>query len=216
MTRTLFSLILLCLLSASPAQAGTARVIDGDTLDIGDTRYRIHGIDAPERGQRCGAGDDEWPCGARATEKLTDLTLGRDLRCEPLEDDGLGRTVAKCFAGDVDVGAAMVESGMAWAFVKYAEDYVRHEAQARAERRGVWRGVREAPWDYRAKRWRVAAQQAPEGCAIKGNISANGKIHHPPWSRYYNRTRISAARGERWFCSEREAIAASWRAPRNR
>ncbi|MEL6794848.1 MAG: thermonuclease family protein, partial [Pseudomonadota bacterium] len=49
MARTLFSIVSLCLLLAGPAQAGTARVIDGDTLDIGDTRYRLHGIDAPER-----------------------------------------------------------------------------------------------------------------------------------------------------------------------
>lgn len=33
--------------------AGTARIIDGDTLVIGDTIIRLHGIDAAETGQRC-------------------------------------------------------------------------------------------------------------------------------------------------------------------
>jgi hypothetical protein len=33
--------------------SGPARVIDGDTLDIGTTRVRLFGIDAPESAQRC-------------------------------------------------------------------------------------------------------------------------------------------------------------------
>ena len=33
--------------------SGRARVIDGDTLDVGGTRVRLHGVDAPEAGQSC-------------------------------------------------------------------------------------------------------------------------------------------------------------------
>ncbi len=32
-----------------------------------------------------------------------------------------------------------------------------------------------------------------------------------PW---YSRTKVSVEKGERWFCSEREALDAGWRAPR--
>lgn len=208
--------LLLAMSCVTAAQAQTAQIIDGDTLDIGDTRYRLHGIDAPERGQTCSALGDLWPCGARATERLIALTEGRQVSCEAIEDDGRGRLVAKCFANGEDLGAAMVESGMAWAFIRYAEDYRGAEARARIARRGVWRGPAQPPWDYRRRRWETAAQEAPEGCAIKGNISSRGKIYHPPWSRSYARTRINEARGERWFCSEEEALAAGWRAPRNR
>lgn len=59
-----------------------------------------------------------------------------------------------------------------------------------------------------------AAAQAPSAkpCQIKGNISSKGeRIHHPPGCRYYNATVIDTARGERWFCSEAEAVAAGWR-----
>lgn len=53
------------------------------------------------------------------------------------------------------------------------------------------------------------------GCLIKGNVSARGeRIYHPPGCRYYNATRIDPARGERWFCSEAEALAAGWRRTR--
>jgi hypothetical protein len=56
---------------------------------------------------------------------------------------------------------------------------------------------------------------APDGtCRIKGNISESGKIYHVPGSEWYERTQINPAKGERWFCTEVEAKAAGWRAPR--
>jgi hypothetical protein len=49
-------------------------------------------------------------------------------------------------------------------------------------------------------------------CNIKGNVSTRGeRIYHVPGQKYYDRTRISASHGERWFCSEAEARAAGWR-----
>jgi hypothetical protein len=32
-----------------------------------------------------------------------------------------------------------------------------------------------------------------------------------PWSPWYARVKIDVSRGERWFCSEAEALAAGWR-----
>jgi hypothetical protein len=32
-----------------------------------------------------------------------------------------------------------------------------------------------------------------------------------PWSPWYARVKIDESRGERWFCSEAEALAAGWR-----
>ena len=66
--------------------------------------------------------------------------------------------------------------------------------------------------------WALAATTAlaqtppPSNCRIKGNVSSRGeRIYHPPGCRYYNSTIIDPARGERWFCSEAEAVAAGWR-----
>jgi len=51
-------------------------------------------------------------------------------------------------------------------------------------------------------------------CLIKGNINSKGsKIYHIPGSSAYNSTKIDTSQGERWFCSEAEAIAAGWHSP---
>lgn len=53
-------------------------------------------------------------------------------------------------------------------------------------------------------------------CAIKGNVnSKKEKIYHTPSSRDYDRTDIKPEEGDRWFCTENEAQAAGFRAPRN-
>ena len=55
----------------------------------------------------------------------------------------------------------------------------------------------------------------PGSCPIKGNISSEGeRIYHVPGGKYYYLTRISRAKGERWFCTEAEARAAGWRRSR--
>ena len=55
----------------------------------------------------------------------------------------------------------------------------------------------------------------PPGCDIKGNINSKGdRIYHLPGRSSYASTRINPESGERWFCSEDEARAAGWRAPR--
>jgi cold shock CspA family protein len=54
-------------------------------------------------------------------------------------------------------------------------------------------------------------------CVIKGNISVNTdkKWYHVPGMEDYESTVISPEKGERWFCSESEAIENGWqRAPR--
>jgi len=50
------ALILVLILPISVAMAdvtGKPRVIDGDTIHMGKTKVRLHGIDAPETKQEC-------------------------------------------------------------------------------------------------------------------------------------------------------------------
>jgi endonuclease YncB( thermonuclease family) len=58
------------------------------------------------------------------------------------------------------------------------------------------------------------AQPGSGKCLIKGNISSKGRIYHLPGSEFYDRTWIDESKGERWFCSEAEALAAGWRPAR--
>ena len=192
-----------------------ARVVDGDTLWIDGTTYRIHGIDAPEAAQKCAkASGKTWPCGKAAVEAMQQLVAGGDVTCVGKGLDDYGRTLATCTAGGSDVAATLVGDGLAWAFRRYSLDYAATEDVARAAGAGVWQATTEPPWEYRAKRWDVEQQAAPRGCPIKGNINREGEhIYHAPWSPWYTRTKINEADGERWFCSEGEAIEAGWRAP---
>lgn len=192
------------------------RVVDGDTLDIGNTRFRLHGIDAPEAGQTCmAAGGGAWPCGKEAIRKIEQMLIHGQVACEPKGRDLYGRTIAICMVEGRNINAEMVSSGFAWAFRRYSDDYVGLEGEARRGHVGVWQANTETPWDFRAKKWDAALTQTPDRkCPIKGNINRkNEKIYHTPWSRDYEKTKIDVARGERWFCSEDEAIEAGWRPP---
>ena len=58
---------------------------------------------------------------------------------------------------------------------------------------------------------------AQQNCNIKGNISIStgNRLYHVAGMEDYEGTTIHLDKGERWFCSESEAIAAGWRrAPR--
>ncbi|MEW6499819.1 MAG: cold shock domain-containing protein, partial [Cyanobacteriota bacterium] len=50
-------------------------------------------------------------------------------------------------------------------------------------------------------------------CVIKGNISIStgDKLYHLPGMEDYERTIIHPEKGERWFCTESEAIENGWR-----
>jgi endonuclease YncB( thermonuclease family) len=209
------SLVLIFAL-AGPAAAlnlsGQARVTDGDSLVIAGERVRLHGIDAPERAQRCDPSGRNWACGVWATDVLTGIVGRGVLACEAVEMDRYGRTVARCTVSGRDVGALMVAAGAATAYAKYSHDYIGLEREAKAEARGLWSGAVTPPAEYRKVAKRAPAQQ---GCQIKGNINAKGvRIYHVPGQRDHAATRISTAKGEAYFCSEAQAQAAGFRAAR--
>jgi len=215
-TKFLAIALLLTLSAEGASAASNVRVIDGDTLDLDGVRYRLHGIDAPEAGQLCKAPDgSEWACGQAALRKMEDLVSGHDVSCTPHEKDMYGRWIATCVADGVDINGEMVKSGLAWAFRRYSVDYVAAEEVAHAGHVGVWQADTQTPWDFRANKWSGASTAgSTNGCPIKGNInSKHEKIYHAPWSKDYAKTKIDTRKGERWFCTEGEAVAAGWRPP---
>jgi endonuclease YncB( thermonuclease family) len=200
------------MLPGSATLEGRAQVLDGDTIDIGSTRIRLEGIDAPEGAQTCPrAGGGTWRCGQEASNALRQLIGRQNVRCQNHGSDSYGRVLGICFVGTTDINAEMVRRGLAWAFVKYSRTYVAEEADARTRGAGIWQAPTVTAWDYRAGKWIVADQAVPGDCPIKGNITSNGRIYHMPWSPWYEKVRIDARKGERWFCTEQEAVAAGWR-----
>lgn len=195
--------------------SGVPTVVDGDTLHFEQVTVRMYGIDAAEAGQTCAAPSGRrWRCADVAMDRLVKL-VASGITCEGDEFDAYGRILAVCYDHEgTDINLTLVAEGLAWAFRRYSDTYSEAENAARRERVGIWQAETETPWDYRAARWRLAEQDAPNGCPIKGNINKDGeRIYHAPWSPWYTRTRVNSAAGERWFCNEREALEAGWRAP---
>lgn len=199
------------------ALVGHARVVDGDTLEIQGIRVRLEGIDAPEIGQTCpGRWFGRWSAGRDAAAELKHMINSAVVQCRSLGTDSYGRMLGLCSANGLDLNREMVRRGYAWAFVKYSARFVADEKVARDAAAGIWRRACETAWDYRSAKWSGGADDAPSGCAIKGNITSRGRrVYHVPWGRWYKRTRIETARAERWFCSEAEAIKAGWAPSRN-
>ena len=234
--------LVLALTMASPAFAdtnvGRASVIDGDTVEIRGQRIRLARVDAPESGQLCSAGDGRiYRCGQTAALALSDKIGAANVACEEMDTDRYGRTVATCTVNGEDLNRWLVSQGHALAYRQYGGDaYDAVEAEAKRAKRGIWVGSFTPPWDWRkvnartqpegpaaqmAARALVAAapgakaKESSDACRIKGNINGNGeRIYHVPGSRWYERTVVNAASGERWFCTEDEARSAGWRANR--
>lgn len=197
-----------------PVQAdnlsGTVRVIDGDTIWIDETKVRLFGIEAPERYQKCMKDGGLWDCGDWAAKKLRDRFDGAMATCDELGVDGYGRTEAKCWVNGKDLGGFLVAAGAAVADVDYSTDYIELEKVAASNNMGLWQADYHDRDEFRSQF--NTTNKVIGDCVIKGNISGGGHIYHLPGQYDYERTQINEHKGERWFCTEAEAIAAGWRA----
>ncbi|MFI5002561.1 MAG: thermonuclease family protein [Reyranellales bacterium] len=134
-------------LAALPAAAQT--VIDGDTLKLNGTTFRLWGIDAPEANQTC---SDGWQAGKIASAYLAGLIQGRSVICEPKDqkaDDG--SRFAVCKVDGQDLAASMASAGMAWAYIRYSQDYVVQDSNAMSALLGVHANACMKAWEWRTR-----------------------------------------------------------------
>jgi len=239
-------ILTLAMFAASPSFAANSAVRDAGTIDVGGVTYRLGNIDAPAPDQLCiDDHADSWACGTEARDQLVGLIGGRDVRCEDLGPD---TTYTKwhlgiCTAGDdaTSLNQLLIRQGFALnqgfavnlataAPVKFGED----EADAKNNRRGLWKGCFIAPQEFRVGRKdggllggscradkdreiRAALFPSdsgmPSGCAIKGKyalrarVTGNIGIYHLQACRTYP----ALTNPDRWFCSEDDARAAGFR-----
>ena len=191
-------------------------VNNGDTFKIWDQIIRLIGVDAPENSQTCkNKQGQQYDCGGFATRYLKELIRGQEVRCVGDTKDDFHRLLAVCYVDNIDINEQLVLSGWAVAFKKRDPRYAAQEELAKKEKRGIWQGNFVHPHQFRSGSWLAEEINTSSDCLIKGNINSKGdKIYHTPWgSKHYKRTKINTNKGERWFCSENEALAAGWRAP---
>ena len=123
----------------------TARVIDGDTLDLAGRRIRLAGMDAPELAQTCDVRGEHVRCGEVARAALVGMVGTRPVSCRAQGRDRYGRILAVCEAGERDLGRWLVRQGYAVPYGSYA----REGRAAEAEHLGLWAGTFEAPSAWR-------------------------------------------------------------------
>ena len=150
------------LMASATAQVGPqpVRLADGDSFSLGHDRYRLYGIDAPELHQQCtDASGEAWPCGLRARSELRRIIGTSPVQCRTVSTDRYGRFVAICRAGGRDIASELVRAGFATTIKSRdgRNPYEDEEADARAEKRGLWAGTFEPP-----REWRRANPRRPE------------------------------------------------------
>ena len=128
--------------------SGEYKVADGDSLEKGDLRIRLNGIDAPELYQNCyDKNGREYACGKNAKNYLQELS--DDIaNCVFLGKDKYARSLMECYLRDGrSVNSEMVLQG--WA-VSYGEKYKDEELRAKKQVSGIWQGRFMRPELFRA------------------------------------------------------------------
>lgn len=153
-----------------PAIYSSARVINGDTLELQGRYFKLYGIDAPEANQTCADNQGRsYNCGKEAAMWLKNWITSNELECRVMQQDSKGNMLGTCSLGQYDLGAALVNAGWAVANQKYTDIYVPYERQAQANKRGLWQGRFYMPWD-----WREMQGKKPKIKVIKPKTKRKG------------------------------------------
>jgi endonuclease YncB( thermonuclease family) len=144
-------------------------VTDGDTITVlhngRHEALRLHGIDAPEKGQAFGE---------RAKQFTSDLSFGKTVTVRVRGWDRYGRTTSVVFLPDGrNLNQEVIRAGYAWWYRRYSADQrlAVLEAEARAARRGLWSDPKpQPPWEWRKGRHQPGFQKG----GMRGKTRARG------------------------------------------
>ena len=131
---------------------GLPRIVDGDTIHIGEYKFRLEGIDAPEMRQQCKkeflkissiigfSFYKDYTCGKVSRKKLITKINKSEIKCISTTKDRYKRYIATCFKGKTNLNQWMVRNGFAIAYRKYSKKYVSDEEFAKENKLGIWQG----------------------------------------------------------------------------
>jgi endonuclease YncB( thermonuclease family) len=128
-------------------QGWVTEVADGDTLTVQaglqSHRIRLGGVDAPET---------EQAHGSRSRAALALMCLGRPVDLDMEDRDRYQRLVGQVRCQGEWANAELVRQGHAWVYRQHNRhpEFEALEAQARAQRRGLWAQEQPTPpWVWR-------------------------------------------------------------------
>lgn len=168
-------------------------VVDGDSFQLSDgRRIRLLAIDSPERG-RCGFEE--------ARTHMQELVDKKVVKLTDIVIDDYGRILANVWVGDTLINKSMLEGGFArFVYVNSPEyESLKQTSQlAKTQKIGIYSSA-------------CLSKDSNTDCVIKGNIHAGEKIYHLSTCGNYTNVMIDTSFGDRWFCTEDEAIGAGFR-----
>jgi micrococcal nuclease len=134
-------------------------VADGDTFTLllpnnTTKKIRLHGVDAPERGQAFGT---------VSRQRLSELVFQKGVSVVQTDTDQYGRVVGIARVEGLVVNEEMLRSGLVWHYTEYDDNprWAELEREARRKRVGLWsERAPVAPWE-----WRRAQREARKPAA---------------------------------------------------
>ena len=186
----IFSVMLnLYFLVINTGRRQVTRVVDGDSFEIKDgRRIRLLGVDAPEL---------ESCMGIQAKEILEVMIEGKIVKLKDIVKDDYGRSLANVFTGSTFVNKEMIERGLG--------RYVSGENQYHSEMRKAYLKAKENGEGIFSPLCRRIDPET-DGCLIKANIRHGDKTYHLPECRNYDQVIVDTSYGDKWYCTEDEAI----------
>lgn len=173
------------------------RVIDGDTFVTKEEQHiRVASTEAPEI-DRCR--DPE------AKAALEQLIVGKPVYLKVVYRDPYQRLVSFVYTKNKFVNETMLENGYSYysrsSPGEIGEDLKKATEKAREEKKGIF-----------SDSCTQIVNKEKTSCNIKGN-DRNGKIYYLPECGVYDNVTVQLYLGDRWFCTEKEAITAGFRKP---
>ena len=128
--------------------ATVTKVIDGDSLKAKtkegkEYEIQVEGIDAPELKQ---------PHGKEATEALSKMVMGKEIKVTWTKKDNFDRLLAQIHVDKTHANQEMLRTGHAWHFKRdnQSKELAELEEEAKKAKRGLWATENpQAPWDFR-------------------------------------------------------------------